>query len=240
MTTPAINTPLSVINEAFENAGLLQSGQPANSEQLAKGLRKLREVINFAQTKGLRLWLNVDTAVPLVAGQATYTFTPGGNVNMTKPLRVLQGYVLTNSGTVRRPIWPISWNEWLMLSNIDSTNPGTISQYFVDKQTTQLSVTFWSTPSVIEAMNVAHLLLQVQVTNPISLTEDIQFPEEWGIWLGWAVAAEICTGQPQSVIDRCEGKAALYLEALDGWDVEDAETQFTPDYRQQYSGSRFR
>lgn len=238
MTTPSINAPYAIIQDAMEDAKLLQEGDTPNSDQYAKYMRRLRDVINFLQTGGLKLWLNVDTAVNLVASQATYTFKPSGDVDMTKPLRVMQGYILDAVSNSRRPIYPLAWSDYLQLSS--PTNLGAINSYFVNKQATQLSVTFWNTPDATEAANEAHVLLQVQVTNPLNLTTTMDFPEEWRMALRWGLAADICTGQPQAVIDRCEGKASLYKAALEDFDVEDASTSFAPDSRGQYAGSAFR
>jgi hypothetical protein len=49
----------------------------------------------------------------------------------------------------------------------------------------------------------------------------------------WVLASQICTRQPQKVIDRCEKMATQFLEDLENWDVEDADTRFTPDTRVQ-------
>lgn len=242
MTTPADNTPVGVITDAYQDAGLNQDDQDPTPEQFAKGMRRLRDLINFAQTKGLKLWVNVDTPVPLTAGQATYTFGPTGDVVMTKPLRVLEGYYLYTSGSIRRPLTPLSWRSYLQLGQAGTatSNQGPITQYFEDKQQTLLSVTFWLCPDTNEvSLGQAHLLLQTQITRPSALTETMNFPDEWRMFLHWGLAAELCTGQPQAVIDRCEGKAAMYREALEGWDVEDADTSFAPDPRGN-TGSGFR
>lgn len=242
MTTPAINTPIAIIIDAYQDAGILPEESEASPEQLAKGMRRLRDLINTWQTQGIKLWLNVDTAVPLVAGQATYTLSPTGSVVMTKPLRVLEGYYLYTATNVRRPLSVLSWNEYLALgqAGVLTSNQGPITQYFVDKQQTTLSVTFWLCPDSNEAsLGVAHLLLQTQATNPISLTETMNFPEEWRMALRWGLAAELCTGQPEAIINRCEGKAQFYRNMLEDWDVEDASTKFQPDPRAQ-TASRFR
>lgn len=237
MTTPADNTPYGVILDAYLDAGLLQTGDDPSSEQIATGMRRLRDLINVEQTQGLKLWVNVDTAVPLVAAQATYTLAPGGDVDMTKPLRVLQAYYADdNTPANRRPLIAMSWNEYLNLGQV--AQQGAINSYFVNKQAASLIVTFWPTPSTEAATGTAHLLLQVQITNPTTLTETMQFPTEWRMFLHWGLAAEVCTGQPQSVIQRCEQKAALYRRALEDWDVEDAATLFQPDPRSGYNNGQ--
>src|SRR5574341_1458094 len=97
MTTPSINTPNAVIYDALLDCGKVQRYTQPTSEQYAEGLRRLRDLINLWQTQGLKLWVTVDTAVPLTAGTQTYTFSPSGSVVMIKPLRVLQGYYLYTS-----------------------------------------------------------------------------------------------------------------------------------------------
>lgn len=211
----------------MEDAGLLQEGDEPSSEHYAKYLVRLYDLINFWQTQyGLKLWLQSDQSITLVAGTATYTLMPSGDVDITRPLRAPQGYYLDTSNN-RRPIYPISREEYTRLSN--TTTQGAISQYFVDKQIDRLSVSFWNVPNTSEATGTAHLIIQRQVTNPISLTETMEFPLEWMLALRWGLADDICTGQPQAIMDRCAARALTYRTALEDWDVEDASTYLQPD-----------
>jgi hypothetical protein len=68
----------------------------------------------------------------------------------------------------------------------------------------------------------------------------MQFPPEWRMAARWGLAADLATGQPQTVIERCEAKAAMYLETLENWDVEDAPTQFQADPRMAQHSGNFR
>lgn len=228
MTTPNDNTPISIIRDAYGDAGLLQEGEPLGGEQIVSGMRKLTDLVNLWQTQGLKLWLNTDIPIPLVAGQSTYTLGPSGDLNMVKPLRVLEAYYANASG-VRRPLNPLAWADYTRLSQI--TQQGQLNSYHVDKQQTQLSVFFWLTPDATAALGTAHLLVQSQVTNFINLTETVNFPIEWRIALRWGLADEICTGQPQAIMDRCQQRALAYRAALEDWDVEDAPTTFTANVR---------
>lgn len=242
MTTPAINTAYGVINDAYEDAGLLQEGNELTPEQLAKGLRRLRDLINLWQTQGLKLWVNEDITVPIVEGQAAYTFKPSGNIDMTKPLRVLEAYYLYSATNTRRVLSVLALNDYWTLGQAGTltANRGTISQYLVEKQATQLKVTFWQCPNAEEEDNGAvHLLMQTQISNPIMLTETMNFPEEWRLALRWGLADDLCTGQPQTIMDRCQSRATSFRQALEDWDVEDAPTKFQPDPRAAMPG-RFR
>lgn len=240
MTAPADNTPAGIIEDAYLDAGLIQLGDSPNSEQIVVGMRKLTDMINLWQTQGLKLWLNVDTAITLTAGTGTYELGPtadGGTVNMTKPLRVIEAYYLDEDEN-RRPLIALSWDDYIRLSQVTET--GAINSYFVNKKQLTLSVFFWLIPDATAATGTGHLLLQTQVTNFTSLTETMNFPIEWRMALRWGLADEICTGQPQAIMDRCAGRALTYRAMLEDWDVEDASTSFSPDSRSGYAAGRFR
>ncbi len=242
MTAPNNNTPLAIISDAYRDAGLTQPGDTPSSEQTVEGMRALADLINFEQTKGLKLWLNDTQDVTLVADQGTYTFSPTGDIVMPKPLRVIQAdYVqLPTSNEVRRPLTPLSWDDYMRLSQRNQS--GALNSYFVNKQDTYLSVFFWLIPDASAAADgFVQLLLQKQVTNFTSVTETMNFPIEWRMFLRWALADQLATGQPESIMSRCQQRAEMYREALEDWDVEDAPTQFTPGWQNQLpSNARFR
>jgi len=227
MTSPAFSsTPYSIIKDAMEDAGILNEGDEPTSEQYAKYLRRFRDLIVFLQTQGLKLWLQSDQAITLVASQASYTMMSGGDVSMTRPMRVLQGYYLDSSNN-KRPLVVLSRDEYTRLSK--TTDTGAINSFFVDKLKDRLTVSFWLVPDATAATGTAHVILQRQVATPISLTEDMDFPPEWITGLHWILADEISTGQPQAIQDKCAAKAMAYRTLLEDWDVEDASTLFQPD-----------
>jgi hypothetical protein len=238
MTAPVtFNTYTRIIRLAYKDAGLIQDGDEPNGEQYADGLVRISDMINFWQTQGLKLWLWEDLPIPLVAGTGTYTIGPSGSVNMTKPMRAFQAYYL-DSTDIRRPLVVLSWEEYLRLSQVTQT--GELNSYFIDKQQTTLNVSFWLVPDATAALGTAHLLIQQQATNPVSLTDSLGFPVEWYLAVRWGLADELATGQPQSIMDRCERKATFFRQALEDWDVEDAPTMFAPDQRNTMYGNSFR
>ena len=237
MTTPASQyTASRIISFAYRDAEFIQEGSSPNSEQMARGWMLLQDMINLWVTQGLKLFLTTDTSVTLVAGQNKYTLTPGGSVNITKPLQVVEGYYKDSTG-VQRPLTPLAWDDWIRLSQVNQL--GAVTQYFVDKQVGVFNVFFWQTPDATAATGTAHLILRNQVTGPIALTDAVGFPIEWYIALRWGLASEICQGQPQRIIDRCDMKAREYRQALDDFDVEDTPTRFVPDPQMAYWGQEF-
>lgn len=241
--TSVSNTAYGIINDAMVDAGLLQAGIRANSEQLANYLRRLNDIVNLWQTYGLKLFLQQEVPLTLVEGTGLYQFgptvtTPPGVV-MPKPSRVLQAYVLIANTNVRRPLVCLSVDEWERLGQVDG-NEGAINSYMVRKFATYLEVDLWLIPDATEALNTVVFLMQVQVTGPIFLSDSTSFPQEWRIALRWALAEDICTGQPQAIVDRCAKNAQMYREQLEGWDVEDAPTYFNVDMRMFTGYGRFK
>lgn len=237
MTAPNDNTPQSIIADAYFDAGLIQQGQVPNSEQFVSGMRKLMDIINLWQTQGLKLWLLEDVTIPLVAGQGTYVLSPTGDVVMPKPMRIIDAYYRSAEG-IRRPLNPMSWNDYVRLSQI--TQVGQINSYFVNKQQTTLPVFFWLVPDATAATGTAHVIVQKQVVNFISLNETMNFPQEWRIALRWGLADELATGQPQAILDRCQARAQAYRTMLEDWDVEDTSTRFAPDPQGGHATRSFR
>ena len=223
-----------IITDAMHDAGYLEEGELPNSEQLAANFRRLNDIINLWQTQGLKLFLLQEITLTLVASQHTYTF--GADIScdvvMTKPSRVVDAYVLNTTG-IRRPLIPIAWKDWNLLPQVTG-NEGIINSYMVDKQAEFLGVRFWNSPDALEAMNTVVLTMQIAAPNAINLQEDMDFPQEWRIALRWGLADDICTGQPQAIMDRCSERAQTYRAALEDWDVEDAPTKFTPGTRNGY------
>lgn len=231
-------TPYTIIRDGMRDAGKLAKGQNPDGEDLTDGMNRLQQMINLWQTQGIRLWLQYDLAISPQVGVNPYTIGPGGIVNMVKPLRVLDSCYFLDQFQNRRPLIPLSRDDWMRLSNV--TSVGEINSYFVDKQQLQLVVWFWLPPDANAALGTAHLLIQQQVTQPVNLTDQMNFPIEWAIALHWGLSNELCTGQPQAIIDRCSKMAMAYFNLLNDWDVEDASTLMQPDQRSMQYLNRFK
>lgn len=238
MTTPVnFNSPERVVIYAMRNAGKLAKGASPSSEDMAENLNRLSDMINFEQTQGIKLWLQSDLSIPLVLSQALYTISPTGNVVMTKPTRVVDAYYQDSSSN-RRPLIPMARADYIRLSNV--VNTGAINSYYVDKQAASLNVYFWLAPDATAILGTAHLIIQQQATQIVSLTDTMVFPQEWFMWLQWGLADQISTGQPQAIMERCKEMAEKYRVALEDWDVEDAPTRFTVDSQMYQSSGNFR
>lgn len=240
MATALSNNAYGIITDAMRDAGKLQKGSTPDSDDLAVNMRRLNDIINLWQTQGLKLFLQEEITVPLVIGQTLYSLGPGGPaVVMPRPPRILQGYITQVQGNVRRPLVLISRDEWERLSQVTGNN-GTINSFMVDKQAYATNLNLWPPPDSVEVLNTATFLMQIQAPNPLMLTDVTGFPQEWRIALRWGLADDICTGQPQAIMDRCAAKAKMFRDALEDWDVEDAPTVLNVDSRTYTHYGRFR
>ena len=231
---------IRIITQAMENAGLLQEGDEPNSEQIAKYMNRLNDLINAWQTQGIKLWTWLDKEIPLVQGQGTYKLGPGQDIDMTRPLRVIEAYYLNTSTQVptKTPLICMSWDDYTRLSQ--TTQQGALNSYFVNKLQTYLEVRFWLVPdSTASSLGNAHLIIQQQISNIQNTTDTMNFPLEWFSALSWGLADEICTGQSDRIMQRCFEKANLYRSALEDWDREDAVTYLVPDQRSAYNAIGF-
>jgi hypothetical protein len=244
VTPVTIMTAYGIVCDAMKDVGKLRAGDVPDGEALTDNMRRLNKLVNYYMTQGLKLWLVEDLAITLLPpvsstqGVALYTLGPSGTIPMQKPLRVTNAYYLDQNNN-QRPLISLSYQEYKNLSNV--LQPGSINSYMVDKQQSTLNVYFWMAPDAFTAANgTAHLTIEQSVTNFVSVTDQMNFPIEWGLLLEWGLADQISTGQPTTIIARAAAMEAKYREALENWDVEDADTMFQPDQRQNQYRGRFR
>lgn len=237
-TSPKPGTAYEVIRDAYQDAGLLGEGDEPNSEAIVTAKRRLNKLINYLQTRGIKLWVQEDIAICPVEGVRQYQLGPTGNVPMLKPRRVIEAYYSDGFAENRRPLIMMSRNEWNSLSTINTL--GTITSFYVDKQQDSIKINLWLIPDAIAAMGQVHLIVDQQIGNFNQITDEMNFPPEWALCLEWGLAAQLCTGQPSEIVQRCTQNAMFFQTELENWDVEDASTFFQPDPRAQFSNFRFR
>ena len=236
MTAPTdLYTPERLIKQALRDCGRLQYGSTPTTEVYDDALSRLNDIINTWQTQGLKLWLNSIVTLTLEEDEPSYTIGPAATPATLKPVRILAGWFVDANGA-RRPLTPASWTDYYSLSNLATS--GSVNSYFVDKQQLNIVVKLWSPPDATAALGTVQLLRQEQATAWNELDEDIAFPVEWFQALRWGLADELCSGQPQLIMERCERKAVMYRELLEDWDVEDPSTRIAPDMGGM-RGSRF-
>ena len=231
MTT---NTSQAIIEKAYADAMKLPRGGVLTSAQLTDGLDRLQDIVNLEATMGLKLFLESEVSVTLTAGKQLYSFLPGGDVSIPRPLRVKDA-VYVASGGQSRPLIPMGRTDWAQQTSRASL--GTVNQYFAERLFDRLNLYLWDVPDASAATGTVRATLHVPAAS-LSLATATAFPPEWVMFLRWALAADLASGMPAEVIQRAEVKAERARSALEAFDVEDAPTRFQPTYPQ-YSPSEF-
>jgi hypothetical protein len=217
----SFHTADRIIRQALRDSGRLQFGANPTPEQLEDARDRLADLIYSFQTEGIKLWLNSIRTLTLVAGTATY------DLDGPRELRATGGWYVLNTGN-RRPINQESYETFYRLG--DLTQQGNPVSYFIDKQQTKAVCHLWLIPDASAAsLGTVELLVQTQPVVPVELDDDLGFPVEWYMALRWGLADDLATGQPESIMNRCEKKAAEHKSRLEDWDVEDADVRFAPE-----------
>jgi hypothetical protein len=230
-------TASAIVTSGYRDAQKIPLGGVLTAAQMDEGIARLNDLINLWQTQGLKLFLEEEVTVTLVAGQQLYTMMPGGHVNVNKPLQVKQATYWDLGGAIRSLI-PLSRDEWTRLSN--RTLQGSVNQYFAEKLYDRINFHLWMVPNTVAATGSVKAVIRKQASNALNSSSSILFPPEWAIALRWSIADEVSFGMPEAVTVRCAARAKTFKDALEAWDVEDAETYFQPDSRTFGGGSRFR
>jgi hypothetical protein len=232
------NTATAIIQAAFEDAELCAVGQTVSSAQATRGLARLNDVIAFEATQGLKPWLQEIVTVALVEDQAAYRIGSGGaSGNTTRPLQVTQGIFLSSTGARTPLTGPLSREEYTRIQTADTS--AAVHSFYPDRKATYTDVYFWNTPDATAAAGTVELIVRREISHISVVSATTVFPAEWAMFLRWALADELSTGQPESVQVRCGNRASVYREALQGFDVEDASTKFQPNM-QGYTEGGFR
>jgi len=231
MTT---NTAQAIIEKAYADSMKLARGGALTGAQLTDGLERLQDIVNVEATLGLKLFLEQEVNVTLVAGKQLYSFRPGGDVSIPRPLRVKDAVYVTSGGQSRSLI-ALGRTDWAQQT--DRAQLGTVSQFFAERLYDRLNMYLWNTPDASAATGVVRATLHAPAS-ALSLSLTTAFPPEWVMFLRWALTADLASGMPVEVIQRAEGKAANFRSILEAFDVEDAPTRLQPTYPQ-YTRSEF-
>jgi hypothetical protein len=84
-------TAQDIITDALSLLSVVDPNTPALAADLALGLTKLNDMVDSWSNESLACYAVLEQSGTLVPGQSSYTIGPGGNFNMTRPLRINGG-----------------------------------------------------------------------------------------------------------------------------------------------------
>lgn len=235
MTT---NTGGDLVQAAYEDACLCAPGVTVSTAQMTRGLSRLSDLLALWATQGLKLFLLSEVSITLTAGKTTYRMMPGGDVNIARPLQVIQCTYKTSGGVVQ-PLQRLPRERYKRLTNQSSVQ-GAINSYYADRQAAWMDVSFYMTPDATAATGTVAAQVRGGAAVTTLSSDASGFPPEWYIALRWGLADELATGQPKEVQDRCATRAGAYRTALEDFDVEEeTDVQFQMDSQAGYAARSF-
>jgi len=123
-------TAQSLIQTAMELLGVYASGEVLSDADAERGLQVLNAMLDSWSNESLFCYAIQETSFPLVVGQAQYTLGPGGQINATRPLRLIEGpgaAYIQDTNLNNYPVAVIPRDKWNMIglrtntSNIPDT-----------------------------------------------------------------------------------------------------------------------
>lgn len=222
-----------LIEAALRACGVLdpESSAAATTEQLAKGSEALNLIVKSLQTDGMPLWAVSKKTITLVADDPDYTVSALG---ITRPLRIFQALRTDTNSSTDTPMEVITRDEYYNLGNKTSNGPPILLYYDPQLTDALATVYLYPTPGSAEATNNTVTFWYHRPFEDFDASTDTpDFPQEWYNCVKWMLAADLGFeyGVPDGKLDRIEGKAQRYHEAVTDFGQEEGSVYFVPDTR---------
>ncbi|HEX5321492.1 MAG TPA: hypothetical protein VFW46_20210 [Stellaceae bacterium] len=116
-----MTTALDLITDALVSMGSYSPGETIGAADSATGLSVLNDMIDSWSNESLITYARKEQSVTLVPGKNVYTVGTGGDINDTRPLRILDGpgtcYVTDSVGN-RYPVAVLNQDQWNLIGNV--------------------------------------------------------------------------------------------------------------------------
>lgn len=171
-----MTTALDLITDALEIDGIYAPGETISSADSARGLTVLNDMIDSWSNDSLAVYARTEISKVLTIGDSQYTVGSGGDINVTRPLRVLDGYgaaYVVDSNSNRYPLEVVQQDRWNLIANIVTVNSDVPTTLFYDPQYPLGVINLYPVPSQAYTLYFDALL---QLTTLVSLTTSISLP----------------------------------------------------------------
>lgn len=128
-----------MIQDSLEALGVYAPGETITAADAARALKVLNDMLDSWSNESLTTFAVLTQSAPLVVGKTSYTIGTVGtpDLNMTRPIRILQGpgaAYLTDTNGNRYPIEVVPQDKWNEIWNITLINSNLPSTIFYDPQ----------------------------------------------------------------------------------------------------------
>lgn len=146
----------------------------------------------------------------------------------SRPLRLDNGRLKINDSS-EIPMVQISRNSYMNLPT--KTSSGSATQYYYDPQLDNGKLFIWPTISTVK--NRLFFTAHRQIEDLDATTNNLDFPQEWLRAIAWNLAVDIAFDYSVQrdnapLYEKLEARAALYLEEVENFDIENVSVNFMP------------
>lgn len=96
-----------LIKGALRNINAIATGETPTPAEMSEASEAFNMMIKAWPAEGIGLWLNDTFDLTLVANQVSYTIGTGGNVNIPRPLEIIEARFYYTSGGNEIPMIPM-------------------------------------------------------------------------------------------------------------------------------------
>lgn len=219
----------SICTAALRKIGaVIQGGTPATAE-ITAATEGLNNLVAEFQTLGMPLWARKDSTVTMVADQFSYTIGIGQSVNIAFPLKILQAWVVDDTGGSIQELWPNAIDVYNRFPTGNTS--GVPSQYNYQPKINYGVLRIWPAP---DATTVANKDLHISYMAPfegfVSASDTPYFPREWNNALIYGLADLLAPeyGIPPNDRLLIKKEAKDHLELALDFGLENASITFSP------------
>lgn len=119
------NTVLDVITAAMQNLGVIAIDETPSAAEAAQGLSILIDMLDTWQSESLTIFTVQPHVFPFVANKGAYTLGAGGDLNISRPVKIMYASVRYPDGTTDLPVEIIDVQKYsaIVIKTITSTFP---------------------------------------------------------------------------------------------------------------------
>lgn len=167
-----------IIKGALRLIGAIAQGENPTTDQVTEASEALNLMVKAWEADGMPLWGLSEYALSVTSGQTGYQIGLGYEVNIPKPLKIIQAFNRNTTTNIDIPMRVVTKQEYNMLGN--KTTTGLPIQLYYDPQRDYGKVYLFPTPdSIAEAQNKIHIIYQRPFEDFDTSTDNPDFPQEW-------------------------------------------------------------
>ena len=179
-----MTTALELIQSSMRLAGVLASGETATADEATDGLKALNDILENWSLENLSVWNSNVSQFSLSPTVASYTIGPGGDFNMTRPIRTGLSYVRVNGADFPIQQWGLEEYNCVAVKTV-----GGIPQKYVYLNEYPLAqIILYPVPAVASSL---FLNYDRVLSFPVALATVLAFPPGYEKALRYTLATNI-------------------------------------------------